>query len=378
MNMKLGGPVDARLPWIRTLHDLDAARGTGATAPRERAVAEAGRRLGDALRSGPKVVSVRTLPTSDAPYPVRFAFNGATPGALLIIKNRSLLVQVQVAGTIKNVLFNPTDGPANQRTPFYERLVQGAPEFLIRPFRPRPNRCAQQLAALGLTCADIDVIAFDHFHTQDLRPLLGTDTEPARFPNAYLLAPRVEWLDWDDLPQCQRAWFVPDGKRGVPLERVILTEGDLLLGAGALLLRTPGHTSGNQTLFVHAERGVFGTSENGTSADNWSPRHSRIPGLRRNARLLDLDVIINSNTPELCSEQYISMMLERAVVDRVPERPEFYQMFPSSEVTPHVIAPHIWPSLLFGDMNSGEVVTARSPNAERAQQPKPRVLTEAS
>jgi len=50
------------------------------------------------------------------------------------------------------------------------------------------------------------------------------------------------------------------------------------------------------------------------------------------------------------------MMLERAVVDRVAEHPELYQMFPSSEVTPHLIAPHIRPAYLFGKMESGQVV----------------------
>ena len=60
-------------------------------------------------------------------------------------------------------------------------------------------------------------------------------------------------------------------------------------------------------------------------------------------------------------QQYISMMLERAVVDRVPEHPELYQMFPSSEVTPHLMAPHIRPAFLFGEMESGHVIAkARS------------------
>lgn len=360
MPLKPGNPIDPRLPWIRTLHELDAAWATGTTAARQRAVEAVGKRVGDALREGPRVVSVRTLPTSLAPYPIRFAFNGALLGSLLVMQNRSLLIQLRVDGPngeLKNVLFNPTDGPANQRTPFYARLTENTPAFLRKPFEPKPNRVAEQLAALGLSCADIHVIAFDHFHTQDLRPLLGDGGSlSARFPNALLLAPRSEWLDWDDLPQCQRAWFVPDGKHGVPSERVVLTDGDLALGDGALLLRTPGHTSGNQTLFVHAERGVFGSSENGTSADSWAPAHSRINAVRKHARTFDVDVIINSNTPELCAQQYISMMLERAVVDRVPERPELYQMFPSSEVTPHFIAPHIRPTHLFGNMDSGQVV----------------------
>jgi glyoxylase-like metal-dependent hydrolase (beta-lactamase superfamily II) len=360
-SMKVGAPIDARVPFIRALHDLDAAWQTSVSGPRQRAVEAAGKALGDALREGPRVVAVRTLPTSLAPYPVRFAFNGATPGALLMIQNRSLLIQVRVEGAIKNILFNPTDGPANQATPFYARMLERTPALFARPFQPKENRVAEQLAELGLSCADIDVIAFDHFHTQDLRPLLGSGTTAPRFPNAYLLAPESEWLDWDELPQCQRAWFVADGKRDVPLSRVVLTRGDMWLGEGAVLLRTPGHTSGNQTLFVHAERGVFGSSENGTSADSWAPLSSRIPGVRRQAQAFDVDVIINSNTPELCGQQYISMMLERAMVDRVPERPELYQMFPSSEVTPHFVAPHIRPSYLFGKMESGQVVAAGLP-----------------
>lgn len=351
------------MPWIRTLHDLDSARSVGTTGARQRALERGGRKLGDVLRAQPKVISVRTLPTSDAPYPIRFAFNGTVrglaPGALLIMKNRSLLIQVQTSEGIKNVLFNPTDGPTNQATPFYQRITEETPAALRRPFEPKPNRCAEQLAALGLTCADIDVIAFDHFHTQDLRPLIGTSTTPSRFPNALLLAPRIEWNDWDDLPMVQRAWFVVNGKKDVPLNRVVFTDHDLALGEGLFLLRTPGHSTGNQTIFAHTDRGVYGCSENGTCADNWSPRHSRIAGVKRAAHLLDLDVILNANTPELAAEQYSSMLLERAMVDRVPENPEMFQMFPSSEVTRSWLAPHIKPTHSFGKVESGRVVTQR-------------------
>jgi glyoxylase-like metal-dependent hydrolase (beta-lactamase superfamily II) len=364
-------PVDARLPWVRSFSALDAARAELSPGRRERAFERAGRSLGDSLRAQPKVVSVRTLPTSLAPYPIRFAFNGTVPelysGALLIMHNRSLLVQVQSEDGLKNVLFNPTDGPANQATPFYQRLVERTPKLIASALKPKPNRCAAQLAELGLSCADIDVIAFDHFHTQDLRPLLGADGLAARFPNAYLLAPRIEWEDWDDLPMLQRAWFIPEGKRGVPAERVVLFDGDVSLGDGLMLVRTPGHTRGNQTLFVHTERGVFGCSENGTSVDNWTPRASRMNRVRRAAELLDLDVVLNSNTPELAAEQYSSMLLERAIVDRVPDQPEFVQMFPSSEVAWHPIAPHVSPSHVFGAITSGEVRTLRSSVAASAQ-----------
>jgi hypothetical protein len=281
---------------------------------------------------------------------------GPSPGALVIIKNRSLLVQVRSEEGVKNVLFNPTDGPANQETPFYQRLIASTPALLRKAFKPPPNRCAEQLAELGLSCADIDVIAFDHFHTQDIRPLLGTESLAARFPNALLLAPRVEWEQWRDPPMIQRAWYVVGGNVDVPQSRVVFTDADLVLGQGLLILRTPGHTLGNQTLFACTDSGVFGSSENGTCADNWTPRHSRMAGLRRGAKRLDVEVVLNANTPELASEQYVSMLLERAMVDPVPGRPEFVQMFPSSEITHSVIAPHIRPTHRFGKMESGQVV----------------------
>jgi hypothetical protein len=153
----------------------------------------------------------------------------------------------------------------------------------------------------------------------------------------------------------QRAWFVAGGNEGVPEERVVLTSGDLSLGDGCLLLRTPGHTVGNQTIFVHGDSGIFGCSENGTSADSWSPYESRIPGLARHARFYELEVVLNANTPELGGHQYASMVLERSVVDRVADAPAFVQMFPSSEVTPHLLAPGIHPSMLFGERKSGAV-----------------------
>jgi hypothetical protein len=220
----------------------------------------------------------------------------------------------------------------------------------------------EQLARLGLSPADIDLIAFDHFHTQDLRPLLGTRVSAGEalqaplYPRALLLAPRKEWEDWDDLHPMQQPWFIRDGKRGVPSERVVLTDADLWLGPGALLLRTPGHTSGNQTLVVRTESGVFGCSENGISVDNWAPHESSIPGLRQTARMLEVDVILNANTPESGMQQYTSMMLERSLVDRVPEHSALFQMFPSSELTVSWFAPGVHPARALSERCSGQVV----------------------
>lgn len=361
--MQLGDPIDGEIPWVRRVHGFDEARSIRSAGRRLDAVRRAAERMGDELRDGPKVIAVRTIPVSDLIYPTKYAFQTALrlPFPYVTMRHRCLLVQVEAEGEVRNILFNPTDRQSSRETPFFKHLLDrfGWAEDLIgKPF----GTVEDGLAELGLGTEDIDLVAFDHFHTQDLRPTLGTtrgdglrDPLPARFPNARLLAPRVEWEDWDQLHPMQRGWFIRDGKRDVPMERVVLTDGDLWLGGGCVLLRTPGHTSGNQTIFVHADEGVFGCSENGTSADNWSPYESRLPGLRSFVRSYDVEVVLNSNTPESGAEQYISMVLERTVVDRVPDAPAFVQMFPSSEVTPSAVAPGLRPSMVFEHRTSGAV-----------------------
>src|SRR5262249_12444715 len=182
--------------------------------------------------------------------------------------------------TLKNLLFNPTDVVAARQAPYFARLVQRfrrVEPLLAKRMEPVPER----LRAMGLSPEDIDYVAFDHFHTQDLRGLLGTRDGQRKplYPNAVLLAPQKEWDDWDDLHPLQIAFFVRDGKTGVRDDRIAFFTDDRALGDGVMLLRTPGHTSGNQTLFLNTENGVWGISENGTCADNWSPLESKIPGL---------------------------------------------------------------------------------------------------
>jgi hypothetical protein len=292
--------------------------------------------------------------------------------------HRALLVQFLQGGAIKTLLFNPTDDVASRATPYFARMIRQVGDYLaFNLLAKKFDSLEHQLAQLGVTPDTIDYVAFDHFHTQDLRSLLGTtDGEYAsRFPNATLLAPRAEWDDWDDLHPMQRAWFVADGKRHVRTENVVLTDGDLELGDGVMLLSTPGHTSGNQTLFINTSDGVWGCSENGTAADNWSPLESRIKGLATLCRRQDLDVILNANTPELGATQYTSMVLERTIVDRVNRAPGFVQMFPSSEVTPSPVAPGLSPTIVHGALSYGEVARSEARKAP-ASAPRPTLSAE--
>jgi hypothetical protein len=356
-------------PGAAPVLDLDAAWSVGAVGPRLRAVRVAAERVRDRFASGPRALAVRTLPVVTAPYPTRYAFWGAalSPAPYVVFTHRCLLVQFLQAGETRTLLFNPTDVAGARSTPFFARAAEHVPQRLQRVIAHEFEPLTEQLARLGVGPEDVDYVAYDHMHVQDLRPILGTEDGrlAPRFPNATLLVPRAEWEDWDDVHPMQRAWFVRDGKLGVRTSRVVLTTGDLALGDGVMLLRTPGHTSGNQTLFLSTDSGVWGVSENGTCADNWSPMDSRIPGLRSLCRKQDVDVVLNANTPERGADQYTSMILERTVVDRVKRAPAFVQMFPSSEVTPSALSPGLKPTILHRAVSHGDVV-ARAKDARRS------------
>lgn len=338
---------------------LDEAWATQGSGMQLRAVRRAAEELRAEFAAGPKCLAVRTLPLTTLPYPTRYAFQGAalSPAPFVTMTHRALLVQFLQGGQLKHLLFNPTDIDAAAATPFFAQLRAQFGERLAGLMAKRFEPLESQLAKLGILPEHIDYVAFDHFHTQDLRGLLGTEggAHP-KFPNAKLVASKSEWDDWENLHPMQQAWFVKDGREGVRVDNVILTERDWSLGDGVMILRTPGHTSGNQTLFVNTDSGVWGSSENGTCADNWSPLESRIRGVRSQVQQLGTDVLLNANTPEFMARQYTSMILERTIVDRVRSAPAFVQMFPSSEITPSLLAPGISPTLLHRAIEHGTLV----------------------
>lgn len=357
---------------MERLTDLDHAWNESGHGAKLRAVKKAGERLRERFAAGPRCIAVRTLPLTTLAYPTRYAFWSAafSPAPFVTMTHRCLLVQFLREGRLESLLFNPTDIDGARATPFFARLIDEMGERVTELMAKRSEPLETQLARFGIAPEDIDYVAFDHFHTQDLRGLLGTadGVRAPRFPNAKLLAPKNEWVEWDDLHPMQQAWFVRDGRAGVRTSNVVFTDGDLVLGDGVLLVRTPGHTSGNQTLFVNTESGVWGCSENGTCADNWSPLASKIRGLAYTCKKQDLDIVLNANTPEGGAVQYTSMVLERTLVDRVKRAPAFVQMFPSSEVTPGLLAPGLSPTLVHRAVTHGEVARPASrPTAAAAQ-----------
>ena len=348
---------------LERITDLDAAWRTVGHGPRLRAVRRGAERLRERFAFGPRVISVRTLPIASLPYPTRFAFGDAawSPMPWVVLTHRCLFVQFFQRGRLKNLLFNPTDLVGARRTPFFRRVadrlgnlgISLARHTLARRFRPIED----QLADLGIHPNEIDYLAFDHLHAQDLRPLIGTEDGEirARFPNASLLVPEREWADWDDPHPTRAVWLHPEGKRDLVRDRVVLIDGDWQLGDGIMLLRTPGRTSGHQTLFISTDQGIWGCGGNGACADAWSPLDSNVPCLANYCRVHDVDLVMNGGAVDRGADQYTSMVLERILVDRVRRAPAFVQMFPSSEVTPSLIAPALKPTLLHRAITSGQV-----------------------
>jgi glyoxylase-like metal-dependent hydrolase (beta-lactamase superfamily II) len=140
----------------------------------------------------------------------------------------------------------------------------------------RQRTLAAQLAAIGVTPAEIRLVAVSHTHPDHVG---NVDL----FPSATLLIQKVE-LDWAFAPG-KAAPF----RRERPIRAV---EGDLdVFGDGSVtLLSTPGHTPGHQSLLVRLPRtGWIVLSGDVTHfRDNWEQR--RVPSVNANAEQTKLSM----------------------------------------------------------------------------------------
>lgn len=292
------------------------------------------------------------------PYPVKYGFDNivSTRSPFLHILNRMYVVQFLQNGKIKTLLFSPSDLDANSETPYFNRIGKsfGIFEELGKMvIAPVIRTVEEALLSTGISPKSVDFISYDHLHTQDLRKWLGNGYDKGYFPNAKLLISEEEFIAVDGLLPTQRDWYCPDGLKNIPRNRIEIFSESILLGGGVALLKTPGHTMGNHSLVVNTPRGVIVTSENGISADSYSPNKSRIKELREYAKATGVEVILNGNTRESSVEQYISMVLEKEVAGEYIENHDFFGVSPSSEFTYYWAFPEIRPTFEFGEMEMG-------------------------
>lgn len=308
-------------------------------------------------KAGP-VLAVATCDLVTFPYPSLFAFSGgaSSPAPYVMMKNRMQVVQFLEGGERRTLLFNPTDYERGREAPFFKSLSEKYGEFMShKVMTTRHGTVQSHLAAQGLTPEDVDYVAFDHLHVQDLRGWLGSDKVSGYFPRARLLVQRAEWESVKNLHPLEQAWYVPGGTEGVPETRVVLLDGDAWLGQGVALLATPGHTMGNMSLAVASDREVFVTSENGVATESYTPLQSRIPGVRNYAEHMGLEVVLNGNTRESSLEQYTSMIVEKLFAGFSKVDGAYVNVHPSSMLTPSMLAPGLSPTVILPAPNYGDV-----------------------
>jgi hypothetical protein len=286
------------------------------------------------FKSQGAVLGVRSVNIATAPYLTKFAFHGAAtwPNPYVSITNRMLVVQFEdFRGEIKTLVWEPTEPDGSAEAPFYAQLVERSnrnPLFkaLEKAYLRLHTTPEDALRATGVKPEDVDYISFDHLHVQDPRLILP------HFPAAKLLVHHKEVATLRAMHPMQWAWYVSGGLDGIPDERMVVLDGDVELGRGVSIVFTPGHTDGNHSLALNTPDGVWVSSENGVSADNWQPELSKVPGVKQYARFFGREVCPNANTLEDSIDQYDSMVKEKTLADPSTRDPRWRQVLPSSEL----------------------------------------------
>jgi hypothetical protein len=352
---------------VRPFHEFDEANATWPRGDRPDAIRAAADQFRRRFKDQGQVTAVKTVDLVAAGYPTRFALGGAARGLnpFINILNRLLVVQFHdFGGELKTLVWEPTVPEGSAEAPFYAQQIERYGEWLAENmFSKEFHTVAQALSVCGLTPEDVDFVAFDHIHVQDMRILMGTtqpvDGEPEPrepfFPSAKFLCQRREVDTLRSTHPMQWAWYVPGGMDHVIEDNLVLLDGDVELGVGVALVSTPGHTDGNQSLAINTPDGIWVSSENGVCADNWHPHLSKIPGVRREAEFMGVEVILNSNTLEDSIDQYDSMVKEKALADPNRKDPRWMNVFPSSEMTSWRRQWPVVPSFTYGGIDYGRV-----------------------
>ena len=122
--------------------------------------------------------------------------------------------------------WEPSEFQLDANTPYFAALRDQTPAPVLARMLTEHGTVPANLARLGIDPVEVDYLAFDHLHTQDVRRLLGTtkpqtDISPDTpvqgwFPNAKLAVPADE-LESDEGPAPVAAALVPASRRHIDL-----------------------------------------------------------------------------------------------------------------------------------------------------------------
>lgn len=349
---------------VGTLDRVHAAEGGPGAALRAARTAAADFRREFAATGTPAHVSTHDLVT--LPYPTRFGLWRApvSPTPFLFITNRLVIVRWhETDGRLRTLLWEPSDVELDANTPYFAALQDISPGVVTRRMKKEYATVTECVARAGIDPDEVDYLAFDHLHTQDVRRLLGTtrpqaDISPdapvrAAFPRARLIVQRHELEAMRDLHPLQRPWYQPETFVDLDPDRLLPVAGDLLLGPGVAVVRTPGHATGNQTLVLNTGTGIWAMSENVVAAECLTPEHSRLPGVAGWTSRWGQEVVLNANTIETTADQYNFCVLEKTLVDRSQRDGRFLQFFPTSELTASPFSPGTRPTFTHRSLHEG-------------------------
>ncbi|WP_109509099.1 hypothetical protein [Nocardioides speluncae] len=356
----------------RTVPEFDGVHDVWPRGERLRAVRDAASAYKTRFKEQGIVRAVKSVDIAAAPYPVKYAFHDAVSVPtlpLISMINRMLVVQYDDwNGTPRTLVFEPTVPDGSAEAPFYrnlQALVKKVPggHLIEQTVLKYYNEPGDVLAKLGLAPDDIDFCTFDHLHVQDPRMILGStdviegETSPRQplFGEAKMLVHSRELATLQSMHPMQWAWYVEDGLGGVDPDRFVTFDGDIELGPGVALLWTPGHTDGNHSLVINTPDGVWVSSENGISLDNWQPELSKIPGVRRYHEAFGREICPNANTLEDSLDQYDSMVKEKTLADPSKRDPRWLQILPSTELAPWKRFWPVVPTYCHGGIEYGEI-----------------------
>lgn len=371
---------------MKTLHDFDGVRQSPLPQERLKAARTQAEAFRERFMDEAPVAFYQSMDMVRVLYPTWYAYSGVyTQSAYkfpyLHILNRLFVIQYKdFAGDLKTILFLPSDIDADRETPFFKRLTDKIPNLsaLENMVAPITRDVTAALKEIGLTPADIDYISYDHLHTQDVRQWLGsttaTEDKPAYFPNAKLIVHEKEWESAQGLLPIQAEWYCPNGIEGVDPNKVITFTGSLQLSEGIALVHTPGHTEGNHSLVARVPDGIRVTSENGVGADAYAPMNSKVNAIRRYAEKTGMEVILNGNTLEDSTDQYISMIVEKTIAGP-SKNPDFPNCASSSEATPYWLIPgnkvsHLIGEAKFGTLQKGALRSSKADSINGSAQSK--------
>jgi hypothetical protein len=356
---------------LQTIGDFEAALGTWPRGERLEAIRAAGLSFKERFKQGGEILGLRTYDLASAPYPTKMALGGAAVGVnpFVSLQPRMMVIQFEgFDGARKTLVWQPLVPDGSREAPFYKQLSEQMPEWLEKVTVDYRHDVDEAVHLAGLDMDEVDLVAFDHLHVQDMRRLLGTteavdgrsEPWPPMFPRGKWICQRKELDTFKSIHPLQWAWYVDGGMDHAIEDNLLAIDDDVLLGKGVALVRTPGHTDGNQSLVINTPDGVWVSSENGVCMDNWQPELSKIPGVRRYAEFFNREVILNSNTLEDASEQYDSMVLERTLADPGRRDPRWLNIFPSSEMASLKRQWPVVPTFSQSDLRYGEI---RKPDA---------------